>query len=261
MLCARLGVRHGHRQCGYAYQTQTGGAVLRRPACGPFDRNSGSRTRCFPADRKMTAVMRTHLAPPGTKGEATSDIAFLDEAHIGNINGALGTITAGDSGAASRLVAQDEDPVGDRRPRPDRDGRRQRCRGLWHLLPGRSELRHTPVVDAATSRARSLRESGDGPAPWRSLGNRASAPHHGALRQVLGGIQRHRPLHIERPDNCHRVHRHLSCHRLPGPAESTDGRGGSRDRRRSREHWVVPSVRAPLSDARCVLTPVDPDSS
>ena len=40
--------------------------------------------------------MKLHLAPPGTN-EAGDETAVLDEAHIGNINGALGTIAHGDT--------------------------------------------------------------------------------------------------------------------------------------------------------------------
>ena len=39
--------------------------------------------------------MKMHLAPPGTN-QAANDNAVLDEAHIGHINGALGTIAQGD---------------------------------------------------------------------------------------------------------------------------------------------------------------------
>ncbi len=43
--------------------------------------------------------MKLHLAPPGTNRTAANDndTAVLDEAHIGHINGALGTITQGDT--------------------------------------------------------------------------------------------------------------------------------------------------------------------
>ena len=41
--------------------------------------------------------MKLHLAPPGTNRAAADDTAVLDEAHVGHINGALGTITHGDT--------------------------------------------------------------------------------------------------------------------------------------------------------------------
>ena len=41
--------------------------------------------------------MKLHLAPPGTNQAAANDSAVLDEAHVGHINGALGTITHGDT--------------------------------------------------------------------------------------------------------------------------------------------------------------------
>ncbi len=43
-----------------------------------------------------------HLAPPGTDG-AANETAVLDEAHVGHINGALGTIAYGDTAARPRL--------------------------------------------------------------------------------------------------------------------------------------------------------------
>ena len=41
--------------------------------------------------------MKLHLAPPGTNRTAGDAAAVLDEAHVGHINGALGTITHGDT--------------------------------------------------------------------------------------------------------------------------------------------------------------------
>jgi Mn2+/Fe2+ NRAMP family transporter len=41
--------------------------------------------------------MKLHLAPPGTNQAAANETAVLDEAHVGHINGALGTITHGDT--------------------------------------------------------------------------------------------------------------------------------------------------------------------
>jgi Mn2+/Fe2+ NRAMP family transporter len=41
--------------------------------------------------------MKLHLAPPGTNQAAANDTAVIDEAHVGHINGALGTITHGDT--------------------------------------------------------------------------------------------------------------------------------------------------------------------
>jgi Mn2+/Fe2+ NRAMP family transporter len=41
--------------------------------------------------------MKLHLAPPGTNQAAANDTAVLDEAHVGHIKGALGTITHGDT--------------------------------------------------------------------------------------------------------------------------------------------------------------------
>jgi Mn2+/Fe2+ NRAMP family transporter len=47
--------------------------------------------------------MNKHLAPPGTNVASVTDTAVLDEAHIGHINGALGTIAHGDTAARPRL--------------------------------------------------------------------------------------------------------------------------------------------------------------
>jgi Mn2+/Fe2+ NRAMP family transporter len=43
--------------------------------------------------------MKLHLAPPGTNTSTTTDSAVLDEAHVGHINGAFGTIVRGDTAA------------------------------------------------------------------------------------------------------------------------------------------------------------------
>jgi Mn2+/Fe2+ NRAMP family transporter len=47
--------------------------------------------------------MKMHLAPSGTNEATMTDTAALDEAHIGNINGALGTIAHGDTAARPGL--------------------------------------------------------------------------------------------------------------------------------------------------------------
>jgi NRAMP (natural resistance-associated macrophage protein)-like metal ion transporter len=47
--------------------------------------------------------MNMHLAPPGTNRTAGADSAVLDDAHIGHINGALGTIAPGDVAARPGL--------------------------------------------------------------------------------------------------------------------------------------------------------------
>jgi Mn2+/Fe2+ NRAMP family transporter len=47
--------------------------------------------------------MKLHLAPPGTDQAATGHTAVLEEAHTGNINGALGTIAYGDTAARPGL--------------------------------------------------------------------------------------------------------------------------------------------------------------
>jgi Mn2+/Fe2+ NRAMP family transporter len=47
--------------------------------------------------------MKMHLAPPGPKEATVTDTAVLDDAHIGHINGALGTIAQDDTAPRGRL--------------------------------------------------------------------------------------------------------------------------------------------------------------
>ncbi len=122
------------------------------------------------------------------------------------------------------------DADGDCRPRSDRHGRRQRCRRLQHLHPGRPELRHRAAVDAAAAGPGALRQPGDGAAPRRGDRRRPCAPDPGAVRQVLGRVQRHRPVHPERADHRHRVHRHQSRARLSRRAARLGHRGRGRHR-------------------------------
>ena len=51
-----------------------------------------------------------------------------------------------------------------------------------------------------------------------------------------GAFCGHRPVHPERPDADHRVHRHHSRGRLPGPAEDRRRRAGRRGHRRRGVH-------------------------
>jgi Mn2+/Fe2+ NRAMP family transporter len=51
----------------------------------------------FSTHKETTMENFTHLAPPGR------DVAVLDDAHVGHINGALGTIAYGDTAARPRL--------------------------------------------------------------------------------------------------------------------------------------------------------------
>jgi NRAMP (natural resistance-associated macrophage protein)-like metal ion transporter len=50
--------------------------------------------------------MKMHLAPPGANQGTTTDSAVLDEAHIGQINGALGTIAYDDTRARPGLSSK-----------------------------------------------------------------------------------------------------------------------------------------------------------
>ena len=64
-----------------------------------------------------------------------------------------------------------------------------------------------------------LRQPGDGAAPGRGHRRRPRAPDPRALRQVLGRLQRHRPVPAQRPDHRHRIHRHQPGAGLSRPAE------------------------------------------
>ncbi|CAM2163657.1 hypothetical protein BLAT2472_130091 [Burkholderia latens] len=110
----------------------------------------------------------------------------------------------------------------DRRPRPHRDGRRQRCRRVRHLYAGRPELRHDAAVDAAAARAGVVREPGNGAAPRCGDGRRPCAADFRTLRQVLGRVQRDRPVPAQRVDDRHRIHRH---HVRAGFLRAPEGRG------------------------------------
>ena len=68
--------------------------------------------------------------------------AVLDEAHIGDIRGALGTIRQRRHRTPPRLVGTPADAARHPRAGPHRHGRRQRCRRVRHLYPGRPELWH-----------------------------------------------------------------------------------------------------------------------
>ena len=140
--------------------------------------------------------------------------AVLDDAHIGHIQGAFGTILHGDVapretwkhrlttllailGPGLIVMVGDND-----------------AGAFAHLRPGRPELRHDAAVDAGAADSGSLRQPGDGAAPRRGHRRRPRAPHLRALRQVLGRVQRHRPLPAQRADHRHRVHRHRAGARL-----------------------------------------------
>ena len=130
---------------------------------------------------------RERRCPPWPPHSLRTAPAVLDDAHVGDIRGALGTIRP-TTPPAARPVRQAEDAAGDRRPRPDRDVRRQRRGRLLHLRAGRAELRHPAAVDAAAADPRALREPGDGAAARRGHRGRARPADPGAVREVLGRV-------------------------------------------------------------------------
>jgi hypothetical protein len=156
---------------------------------------------------------------------------------------------AGRHRPAPRQVSHPQDAAGHHRPRADRDGRRQRRRRGRHLRPGGPGLRHQAAVDAAAAGARAVCEPGDGAATRRGHRRRARAAHPGAVRQVLGRVQRHRPVHPEWADHRYRVHRKQSRAQLPRRAAGLGHRGRRRDRHRRGQHRQLPPLRAVLAGA------------
>ena len=118
-------------------------------------------------------------------------------------------IRLGDVQQAAPQAQADHVP-GHRRPRADRDGRRQRRRRRVHLRAGRAELRLHPAVDAAAADPGADRQPGDGGQARRGHRRRACPAHQRAVRPVLGLVQRRRPVHSQLPDHRHRVHRRLA---------------------------------------------------
>ena len=147
-------------------------------------------------------------------------------------------------GSPPRTAGTVAGAVGDHRPGPDRDGRRQRRRRRRDLLAGRAELRHEPAVGAAAARAGADRQPGDGRPARRGHRRRSRPADQRALRPVLGLVLRRRPVPVELPHDRHRVHRRQPRARLPrrlGVHRRSDRRSGAgRDHR----HRQLPLVGA-----------------
>ena len=116
----------------------------------------------------------------------------------------------GRRGAALRLAPPTGDLPGHRRSRPDRDGRRQRRRRRRDLRAGGPELRVQPALGAAAAGARAHRQPGNGRPPGCRGRHRSRQADLRAIRQVLGLVQRRRPVPAQFPYHRHRVHRHLA---------------------------------------------------
>ena len=168
---------------------------------------------------------------------------------FGHIEGAFGAILHGDVAPRETVETPDHNAARDHRPRPDRDGRGQRCRGLRDLRPGRADLWHHAAVDARAPDTGSLCQSGDGAPARRRHRRRPCPPDLRTLRQVLGRIQRRRSFPAQRADDRDRVHRHQPRARL---SRSEQSRRRPRRRRSGdacREHGGFPAVRALHLDA------------
>ena len=184
------------------------------------------------------------------------ETAVLDDAHIGHIHGAFGTILHGDVaprktwkhrlttllailGPGLIVMAGDNDA------------------GAFATY-GQAGQNYgtTLLVDAGAADPGPLRQPGDGAAPRRGHRRRPCAPHLRALRQVLGRVQRHRSVPAQRADDRHRVHRHLRWRStISGSTRSTGRHRLRRARHRSRSAPATSGAssgsRWPSSSAAC----------
>ncbi len=186
--------------------------------------------------------------------------AVLDDAHVGDIQGALGTIRVGDIGHAADLAPTSADAARHHGAGSDRHGRRQRRRRRLDLRAGRSGLRLLAAVDAAAAHSRADRQPGDGGAPGRGHRRRARPPDLRALRPLLELLLGRRPLRPELPDDRHRVHRHQPGRRLfrDQPARGRAAGGVAADRHHHQRqlpalgarHVRVPGAEHPGHPAR-----------
>ena len=186
------------------------------------------------------------LAPPRER-------AVLDSAHVGDIQGAFGTISQHEDGAPRAALAG-AGAAGDHRPGADRDGRRQRRRRRRDLLAGGPELRHEPAVGAAAADPGADRQPGDGRPARGGHRRRPRAADQRALRPLLGLVLGRRPVRPELPDDRHRVHRRQPRARLLrrlAVHRGADRRGGAdRDHR----HRQLPQLGARRCSCSCSRT-------
>ena len=155
------------------------------------------------------AADSTRTGTPSDRQLQARPSAVLDEAHLGDIEGAFGRISVGEVGERPYMEATAPDPGGHRRAGHHRHGRRQRRRRCLYLRPGRAELPHHAAVDAAAADPCADRQPGDG-CQARSRHRRGPCPaHQRALRTRLGLVQRRGPFSPQFPDHRHRVHRHI----------------------------------------------------
>ncbi len=175
--------------------------------------------------------------------------AVLDPAHIGDIEGALGTLYQGDIRGRATWKARFATLMAIVGPGlivmvGDNDA------GAFSTYGQAGQNYGTALaVDAVAAGPGALRQPGDGAAPRRGDGRRPCAPDPGAVRQVLGRLQRHRPVHPERGDHRHRVHRHQFRPWLSWRAARMGHRGRRRNRHCGRQHRQLPPFRAVLAGA------------
>ena len=141
--------------------------------------------------------------------------AVLDDAHVGDIRGALGTIRLDDTAARTTLSAKLKTLLAIVGPGlivmvGDNDAGAFSTYG--QAGPG---LRHPPAVDAAAADPGAVREPGDGAPPRRRHRGRPRPADPRPVRQVLGRVLGHRPVRTQRADDHDRVHRHHPRGRLP----------------------------------------------
>ncbi len=187
------------------------------------------------------------------------DDAVLDTAHVGDIRGALGTIHRGDVSLRPGLSAKFKTllaivgpglivMVGDNDAGAfgtyTQAGQNYGTHLLWTLL---------------LAGAGPVRQPGNGLAPWRSFRSGPRQAYPRALRQVLGRLQCHRPVYLERAHDRYRVHRRDVGRRLPRPAQAAFRSPGGRGRRRGSQHGQFPPLREGLLDTRRRVAGADPD--
>ena len=83
-----------------------------------------------------------------------AETAVLDDAHVGDIEGALGTVSMHDTRAATDVGPPAADARGDRRARADRHDRRQRRRRRVDVRAGRPAVRHDAAVESCCCSSR-----------------------------------------------------------------------------------------------------------
>ncbi len=190
------------------------------------------------------------LTPPG-RG------AVLDDAHVGDIRGALGTIPRDDLAPRRNLSRRLKTLLAILGPGlivmvGDNDA------GAFGTYTQAGQHYGTRLLWAAVD-GPGLRQPGDGRPPRRGHRRRARPADPRAVRPVLGRVQCDRPVPAERADDRDRVHRDRVGLSVPRPTEAPDGACRCGAGRRCGEHRQLSPVRAALPGARCRVAGADPD--